>query len=259
MSMYRKLLISALALLALASCTKETAVGDVQACFCACVSPDMAVFTKATGEPEPVVADKAVLQAWRGDVMAAEDVKAVTPGETTVNFSGVKLAAGVEYDIYIMVYNDGYYETSDLRSVSLSTDKAYDGKTPEFDAFYSCTTVTCGQNDEVHQVTLTRPFAKVSFSAAVEQNVTISYKAPTTLNLKTGEVSGARNVEYTMQPAESSVIAFDYIFATEDVSQLAYTFRLGEEEKTTSIPVKRNAKTNIQYNKLIINNLLGGG
>lgn len=100
MSMYRKLLISALALLALASCTKETAVGDVQACFCACVSPDMAVFTKATGEPEPVVADKAVLQAWRGDVMAAEDVKAVTPGETTVNFSGVKLAAGVEYDIY---------------------------------------------------------------------------------------------------------------------------------------------------------------
>ena len=249
MSMYRKLLISALALLALASCTKETAVGDVQACFCACVSPDMAVFTKATGEPEPVVADKAVLQAWRGEVKAAEEVKAITPGETTVNFSGVKLAAGVEYDIFIMVYNDGYYKTSDLRSVSLSTDKAYDGKTLKFDAFCSYSAVTCVQDDAVHNVTLRRPFAKINFSAAVAQSAQISFSAPTTLNLKTGEVSGCRDFQYTVEPGASNVSAFDFVFATDEISQLSYTFKLGDETaKTTSVPVKRNTKTNIIYN-----------
>lgn len=249
MYMYRKLLISALAFFALASCTKETVVGEVEAYFCASVDPDMEVLTRSGSETEQVVADKAVLQAWRGDVMAAEDVKVVTPGETIVNFSGVKLAAGVEYDIYIMVYNNGYYNVSDLRSVNIASDKNFDGKTPQFDAFCYFGTVTCGQNDAVHNVTLTRPFAKVSFSAAVTQSVTISYTAPATLNLKTGAVSGSKSVSYPAAPGASSVTAFDYLFATEDVSQLNYTFQLGSEQaKTTSVPVKRNTKTNIIYN-----------
>lgn len=249
MYMYRKLLISAFALLSLASCTKETAVGDVEACFCASIDPNMEVLTRSGSETEQVVADKAVLQAWKGNVMAAVAVQDFNPENASVTFTGVKLAAGVEYDIYMMVYSYGYYDVSDLRSVSIADGKNFDGKTPQFDAFCSYSTVTCEQDDAVHPVTLTRPFAKLNFSAAVPKDVTISYTAPTTLNLKTGALSGSRDVSYTAVHVESSVTAFDYVFATEEVSQLSYTFKLGSEEaKTTSVPVKRNTKTNIIYN-----------
>lgn len=236
--------------LVLASCTGEELVRDVSVQFNASVRPEMTVLVKSDGEqPEQVIANHAVLQAWRGDVKAAEVVQEIPAGTTQISFSGVKLAGGAEYTVYIWVDCEGYYNTSDLRSVSVNSEQAYDGKTPQFDAFYSCSTVICGQDDEVHNVTLKRPFAKLGFSAQVNSQLKVKFTAPTTLNLKTGEVSGARNVEYTMQSAESSVTAFDYIFATEDVSQLAYTFRLGEEEeKTTSVPVKRNTKTNIIYN-----------
>lgn len=238
-----------LIVLSLASCSKVETVRDVAVQFNATVSPEMTVLVKS-GEvqAEPVLADHAVLQAWRGDVKAAEVVQEIPAETTQISFSGVKLAGGAEYTVYIWVDCDGYYNTSDLRSVSVNSEKAYDGKTPQFDAFYSCSTVICGQDDEVHNITLKRPFAKVGFRAQVNSQLKVKFTAPTTLNLKTGEVSGTRNVEYTVQPVESSVTAFDYIFAPEDVSQLAYTFRLGEEEKTTSVPVKRNTKTNIIYN-----------
>lgn len=248
--MYKRFYILVLTVLSLASCSKEETVRDIAVQFDATVSPEMTVLVKS-GEvqAEPVLADHAVLQAWRGDVKAAEVVQEIPAETTQISFSGVKLAGGAEYTVYIWVDCEGYYNTSDLRSVSVKEGILFNGKNAEFDAFYSCTTVTCSQNDEVHQVTLTRPFAKVSFSAAVEQNVTISYKAPTTLNLKTGAVSGEKTVNYTVQPVNSSVTAFDYVFATEEVSQLSYTFTLGREQaKTTSVPVKKNTKTNIIYN-----------
>ena len=245
--MYKRFYILVLIVLSLASCSKVETVRDVAVQFDATVSPEMTVLVKSgEAQAEPVLANHAVLQAWRGDVKAAEVVQEIPPATTQISFSGVKLAGGAEYTVYIWVDCEGYYNTSDLRSVSVT--KNYDGKSAGFDAFYSCSTVRCGQDDEVHNVTLKRPFAKVSFRAQVNSQLKVKFTAPTTLNLKTGEVSGTRNVEYTVQPAESSVTAFDYIFATEDVSQLAYTFILGEEEKTTSVPVKRNTKTNIIYN-----------
>ena len=249
MYMYRKLLISAIVFLALVSCTKEAESGDVQTCFRAYIDRDMATLTKSGDDTETLVADKAVFQAWKGDVKAVEVMQTFVPDETAVTFSGVKLVIGVEYEICIMVYSDGYYDTSDLRSLSLATDKDFDGKTAQFDAFCYYSTVTCGQDDAVHDVTLKRPLAKVSFSAAESQSAHISFTAPTTLNLKTGAVSGSRNVEYTATPGASGVTAFDYVFATDEVSQLSYTFKLGEDEsRTTQVPVKRNTKTNIIHN-----------
>ena len=248
MCMYKRFYILVLIVLALASCRKEEIVGDVTVQFNAAVSPEMTVLVKGD-EPqtETVVANHAVLQAWRGNTKAAEVVQSITPGTTQISFSGVKLVGGVEYLIYIWVDCEGYYNTSDLRSVSVNHDKAYDGKTPQFDAFYSCSTVICGQDDEVHNVTLKRPFAKLGFSAQVNSQLKVKFTAPTTLNLKTGEVSGEKNANYTVLSAESG--AFDYVFAIDEISYLNYTFKLGEEEeKTTSVPVKRNTKTNIIYN-----------
>ena len=238
-----------LSALLLFSCSKVETVRDVAVQFDATVCPEMTVLVKSgEAQAEPVLADHAVLQAWRGDVKAAEVVQEIPAETTQISFSGVKLAGGAEYTVYIWVDCEGYYNTSDLRNVSVNSEKAYDGKTPQFDAFYSCSTVICGQDDEVHNVTLKRPFAKVSFSAAVTKDAHISYTAPNTLNLKTGKVSGSKNVGYDVEHGGSCVEAFDYVFADEGLSQMSYTFKLGEEEASTAtVPIARNKKTNIIY------------
>ena len=181
--------------------------------------------------------------------MAAQAEQSITPGTAQISFSGIKLAGGAEYLIYIWVDCEGYYNTGDLRNVSVNAEKAYDGKSPEFDAFYSCTTVICRQGDEVHNVTLRRPFAKVCFRAPVARNAHISFTAPGTFDPKTGKVSGTRAADYIVSHEDSCVEAFDYVFADEGISQMDYTFQLGEDEaKTTVVPLSRNTKTNIIYN-----------
>ena len=248
--MYRKLHIFALMALALVSCTKEETVREFAVQFNAAVSPEMAVLVRGgEAESEPVIADCALLQAWQGDVLAAKVEQSITPGMMQISFGGVRLVEGETYDIYIWVGCAGYYYTDDLRVVRLK-DKPYDGKSPQFDAFCAYSTVTCRRDEVIHQVTLKRPFAKVSFSAPVDSVTKISFRAPAGLDLKTGEVlSDTKSVEYTIQPKDSKVTAFDYIFADEGISHMDYTFKLGDEEgKTTAVPISRNTKTNIIYN-----------
>lgn len=252
MYMYKRIpyIIYTLSVLLLVSCSKVEAVRDVAVQFNASISPEMTMLVRSgEAQPEPVIANHAVLQAWRGDEMAAQSEQSIEPGTTQISFSGIKLAGGAEYTIYMWVDCEGYYNTGDLRKVSVSTEKAYDGKTAGFDAFYSCSTFICGQDDEEHNVILKRPFAKVNFSAQTASPLNVHFTAPATMDLKTGEVSGEKNANYTVQPDGSSVTAFDYIFADEGVSQMNYTFKLGEEEeKTTTVPISRNTKTNIIYN-----------
>lgn len=234
--------------LALVSCSKEAAVGVVETSLRATLQPEFFVRSGSV-EAETPVADHALLEIWRNGRREARQEQSITPGSSVINFSNVKLAAGFDYDVFIWVDNVGFYDTSNLPSVSLNPEKSYDGKTPQFDAFYSYSQMHSSQNNEVHNVTLRRPFAKINFSAAVTKNANVSFTAPTTLNLKTGAVSGERAVGYTAEHGTSGVTAFDYIFATEDVSQLSYTFKLGEDAaKTTYVPVKRNTRTNIIYN-----------
>ena len=248
--MYRKLHIFALMALALVSCTREETVREFVVQFNAAVSPEMAVLVRGgEAESEPVIADCALLQAWQGDVLAAKVEQSITPGTTQISFGGVRLVEGETYDIYIWVGCAGYYNTGDLRGVTLNDSKPYDGKSPQFDAFFAHTDVTCSKDEVIHSVTLKRPFAKVSFRAAVTKDAHISYTAPNTINLKTGKVSGSLNVGYDVEHGDSGVEAFDYVFADEGLSQLDYTFKLGDEEgKTTAVPISRNTKTNIIYN-----------
>lgn len=235
--------------LVLASCSKQGTAGDVELQMCASISPEMTVIVRGgESQEEPVIANHAILQVWREGVMTAKVETSIIPGTREISFSGIKLAGGAEYLIYIWVDCAGYYNTEDLRKVSVK--QPYDGKTADFDAFYSFSTVTCRQNDEVHSVSLKRPFAKLCFSAQLSKPLNVKYSAPTTLNLIDGQVSGVRDVEYTVQPepGETSVEAFDYVFAKDGIAQMNYTFKLGEEERTTSVPVARNTITNIIYN-----------
>lgn len=237
--------------LSLVSCSKEETVRDIAVQFNATVSPE--IFTKGagtkTGSEEAVIANHAVLQAWLGDDLVVNMEKDnIVLEDNQIDFGAIRLVGGVDYDVYIWVDSKGYYETDDLRNVRLNTGKSYNGKTPEFDAFYTYTPVNYRQDNEAHNVTLKRPFAKVSFSATVTKNVHISFTAPNSLDLKTGKVSGSMDVEYNVEHGDSGIETFDYIFADEGVSQMDYTFKLGDEKaKTTAVPISRNTKTNIIY------------
>lgn len=248
--MYKRFYIAVLIVLALASCTKEVVPTRTEVQFLATVNPEIftgAGITKA-GSAEEIIADYAILQAWKGDIRVANAGQPITPGTTQINFSGVRLVEGEQYDIYIWVGCDGYYNTDDLRIVTLKDDKTCDGKSHQFDAFFAYTSVTCSKNEVIHPVSLKRPFAKLNFSAPVGSAATISFTAPTGLDLRTGKVlSDIKDFEYTVQPEISTVTAFDYIFADEGVTDMDYTFKLGDEAKTTTIPVSRNRKTNIIY------------
>ena len=249
--MCKRFYIFVLIVLSLASCSKEETARDVAVQFNATVSPE--ILTKGEGtkadNAEDVIVDHAVLQAWLGDDLVVNMEKDnIVLEDNQIDFGAIRLVGGVDYDVYVWVDCEGYYDTHDLRSVCLTEGKAYNGNTPKFDAFYAYTPVNYKQDNEVHNVTLKRPFAKVSFSATVTKNVHISFTAPTSLNLKTSKVSGSMDVEYDVEHGDSGIETFDYIFADEGVSQLDYTFKLGEEEeKTTTIPVSRNTKTNVIY------------
>lgn len=248
--MYKRLHIFALIALALASCSKQDApVNETEVRFCATIQPEVTVLLKSgEAETEPILTDHAVLEIWRGDVRVARQEKSVTAGSTEISFESEKLAGGVDYDVFIWVDKNGYYTTSDLRSVSLSlsNDKTYNGATQEFDAFFIYTLFNGVQGNGVTNVTLKRPFAKINFTAPVSEKVQIGFTAPTTMNLKTGATSGGKDFAYIVQPTGSSVSAFDFVFAGPDVTYLDYSFTIGdEEEKTTSVPVARNKKTNI--------------
>lgn len=249
--MYRRFYIFILIALALASCTKVETVRDVAVQFNADISPEMTVLVRGEEvQPEQVIANHAVLQAWQDNKLAAKVEQSITQGTTQISFGGVRLVEGEQYDIYIWVDCAGYYNVGDLRTVRLAEDKDFDGKSLAFDAFFAHTDVTCSKDEVIHQVTLKRPFAKVSFSAPVDSVTKISFTAPTGLDLKTGKVlSDTKSVEYIIPPKDSKVTAFDYIFADEGLSQMSYTFKLGEEEASTAtVPISRNTKTNIIYN-----------
>lgn len=254
--MYRRFYIFILIALALASCTKVETMRDVAVQFNADISPEMTVLVRG-GEvqPESVIANHAVLQAWRGDKLAASVEQDIEPGTKNINFTGVKLAGGVEYEIYIWVDCKDYYEYKvddaiDLRSVKLASGKLYDGKSQKFDAFYAYTTVTLTQGANPLGVELKRPFALITFCTDVQQDLKIKFSAATQFNLKTGEVSGSGDFEYTvLYTNASSVRAFDYVFAGDAVQQMQYSFAFDDEDYTTTlVPFKRNTRTNIIYN-----------
>lgn len=246
--MFKKIYIVILICFIFTCCSKESTlpVEDVNTTFQATIQPEIEVRGEGS-ETAEVIADKAYLEVWWNDARALRQELDIEPGTTQVNFP-VRLASGFDYDVYIWVGNEGYYDTSNLRNVSVSTEKPYDGKTLEFDAFFAYEHVEIIQEDAIHEVTLKRPFAKLTFTATASR-AKIAFKAPTTFCLKTGEVSELKDFEYEIEGVDSKVKAFDYVFAREALLQMNYSFQVGEEEiKTTIVPIARNTKTNIIYN-----------
>ena len=243
--MYRKSYILIAIALALFSCSKDLVESEVETRFCATIEPEVTV-RSGVAEDEPVIADHAILEIWMNGFRKVHQEKAMQPGAKRVAFDNVRLAGGQDYDVFVWVDCLGFYKTDDLHSVSLNTEKNYDGKTPGFDAFFAYTQIHSNQGGGVCNVVLKRPFARLNFSAAVSSPATIGFTAATTLDLKTGEVSGSREFQYVIDPTCSGVVAFDYVFAGENQGQMDYSFTLvGTQPITVSIPIERNKITNI--------------
>lgn len=245
MYMYRSSLILIAFALAFVSCSKELVVSEVETRFWATIEPEVTVRSGAA-EEESVIADHAILEIWMNGSRKVRQEKAMQPGAKRVAFDNVRLAGGQDYDVFVWVDCQGFYKTDDLRSVSLNSEKNYDGKTPGFDAFFAYKQIHSCQGGGVCNVVLKRPFARLNFSATVSSSAMIRFTAATTLDLKTGKVSGSKEFQYNMEPNDSGVVAFDYVFADESQSQMDYSFTLdGAQPITVSIPIERNKITNI--------------
>ncbi len=243
--MYRKSCILIAIALVLVSCSKDPVGSGVDTRFCATIEPEVTV-RSGVAEDEPVVADHAILEIWMNGSLKVRQEKGMQPGAKRVAFDNVRLAGGQDYDVFVWVDCQGFYKTDDLRSVSLNAETNYDGGTPGFDAFFAYTQIHSSQGGGVCDVVLKRPFARLNFSAGVSSPATIGFTAATTLDLKTGVVSGSREFQYTIAPTDSGVAAFDYVFADESQGRMDYSFTLGGAQPiTASIPIERNKVTNI--------------
>lgn len=248
MCMFRKLFMCGLVLPVLFSCSKTETGVIVSNAFRATISPEIMV---RSGESSEVSVTRAVLEAWNGQTRAVRQEISVEPGTETIEFSDVPLAAGFDYDIYIWADSGSWYETSDLRTVSLSSGTGYDGTVEGRDAFYSCSTVHSQQNQAACGVTLKRPFAQVDLNLPSDtQKATVGFSAPTVFDLKTGTVSEIKSFNYEFDcTVKGTTTVSDLLFAGEETMDLEYSFTADEADGLNfTIPVKRNCRTRINTN-----------
>lgn len=245
MCMFRRLFISGLVLPALVSCSKTETGAVVSNTFRATISPEIVV-RSGDASGVSVSVDHAVLEAWKGETREARQEIDVEAGTGIIVFSDVPLAAGFDYDIYIWADTKGAYETSDLRTVKLASDRGYDGTVEGRDAFCSCSTVHSQQNQAASSVTLRRPFARVDLILPEgTSSGTVKISAPAAFGLKEGTVSGVTQFSYDFNCTEKGTTTVsDLLFAGSEMTSLDYSFKIGDDdERTFTVPVKRNHKT----------------
>lgn len=251
--MFRRLLIAGLVLLSLVSCSKMETGTLVPNTFRAVIEPEIEV---RSGDEATVSVNHAVLEAWRGETRVVRQEITLASGTETVVFSDVRLTAGLEYDIYIWADNGGAYDTSDLRTVNLASDYAYDGTVDGRDAFCSCSTLYVRQNQAAGDVTLKRPFARVDLILPEgTASVGVKVSAPTAFDLKAGTVSGVQDFSYDFNCTEKGTTTVsDFVFAGSETMNLDYAFTAGgDSEHALTVPVKRNCKTNVQVGTSVTN------
>lgn len=196
-----------------------------------------------------------------------------TPGEWAVTLT---LAKNVEYDIVFWAHAEGAPYTFDKAEHKIVVDYNGDANDEKRDAFYNIVkgyTVT----DVPVDVELTRPFAQINFGASdydpyitdfgFAMTSTIKCKAPSVLDVLTGEASEEVDVEFTPTaiPYETGDqvltqkagvtyhwMSMNYILASEYNSNfygsIEATFNYNGKDlvvSVPSVPYARNYKTNI--------------
>lgn len=282
--MKKFLLFFAFAGLLFAGCQKEQPAGPagedkVAVSFTAALSDGAQTKASFDNDGMGVYADQCKLQVlWDGKLFYE---KTVTVTDFKAKFENILLVKDQTYDFLFWADNKlgAYYNTADLTAVTLNGD--YVGGNDKRDAFYAALNGKKVTEAFSETVTLYRPFAQLNvittdiptlraqisdnatFAAAVPETVKLKVKAPTKFNVKNGNVSvvkelnysapvytnpyktaaGAKNtlsMDYFLAPAtEGNVVEvkFSAKNATSGMADIDYTF--------SNVPLRRNYRTNI--------------
>lgn len=282
--MKKSLLLVAFGALLLAGCTKEQTVAPAEQETVA-VSFTAALFNGATtkasfdNDGAGIYTDQCKLQIWWGDKLFLE--KTVTVSELKAEFKDIILVKDQTYDFLFWADNaaGAYYETSDLRAVTLTGD--YAGGNDKRDAFYAALPGKAVTETFSEDVSLYRPFAQLNvittdipelraqitddelFAASVPEKVSLKVNVPTVFNVKTGDASESKELTYTApaytNPYETAsgsknTLSMDYLLApAEEGNVVEVTFSAKNETSGladidyvfSNIPLCRNYRTNV--------------
>lgn len=229
--------------------------------------PGQESLSRAAGDGTSV--DRCVLQIYRDGAEYGEQMEAeVTDGKATFN---LRLVAGQTYDFVFWADKEGYYNTTDLSTITWADGKDYTGNDEGFDAFFYALTEYEVKEAFTENVTLKRPFGQLNIKTTdlneiydeslKPTRVKVAFtEIPTMFNAWTGEVGNeTKDITYTAEVLNTTGdLSVDYILANPDESALAnfsVTFLNGENpintnSSFTNIPIRRNYQTNVSGNLL---------
>ena len=225
-------------------------------------------------------------------ILYAEKVIASVSGKTAV-FPDQRLVSGHKYRFVFWAdyvtdnsSEDGraadlHYDTQNFPTVSFKDGAAYKSNDDTRDAFFLSEVVTVS-GPSTQSFELRRPFGQLNIitndwgaipdeAAAQLRPAKVKltfYDVPNTIDLLTGEVSGAADisgeaveVSKIAQDGDAKHLSFDYILAEPDDQTILTDFTmdfLADDDNTkvtdtytfTNIPVQRNYQTNVRGNLL---------
>ena len=240
--------------------------------------------TRAAGDGTTV--DRCIMQIYLdGELYGERQVAEVNGLKATFS---ARLVAGKTFDLVFWADKKGadlntdlHYNTADLSNVTFAEGDAYLGNDDARDAFFGTAQVVADQSKAV-SVELRRPFGQLNIitndwgaipdeAAAQLRPAKVKltfYDVPNTIDLLTGEVSGAADisgeaveVSKIAQDGDAKHLSFDYILAEPDDQTILTDFTmdfLADDDNTkvtdtytfTNIPVQRNYQTNVRGNLL---------
>ncbi len=293
-------------LMLLASCQRDeltggTPAGEEVTVSISAVMPegDEPVVRSATDPGDGSDVNRCIMSIYLADedlqapILYAEKVIASVNGKTAV-FPDQRLVSGHEYRFVFWADHvanntsetgraaDLHYDTQNFPTVSFKDGAAYKSNDDTRDAFFLVEDVTVS-GPSTQSFELRRPFGQLNIitndwgaipeGEAADQlrpaKVKLTFNGvPNTIDLLTGEVSGAANfsgeaveVSEIAQDGDAKHLSFDYILAEPDDQTILPGFTmdfLADDGKTkvtdtytfTNIPVQRNYQTNVRGNLL---------
>ncbi len=265
-----------IAMVAVTSCTKDVSEGvsSEEATLAVTVELPADVVTRATEAGDPTLEDMRLYVAvsYNGLLVSSElaNSEDFTNGASyTTDF---RLVTGQDYVVSAWAdFGGKYYERAfvigEVPSVTMSQTR-YTTST-NFDAYFGFEAVNLTKSGTTTELTLTRPFGRVSVNTTDLQEAAMdnagltsgsfvrssSVSLPTTISLVDGSLSNPAAFKVDGDCIDD-LLSYEYIFAVDNATlyDFEYTYTVVDATGAkvvdvpytfTNIPVRRNYKTNI--------------
>lgn len=248
----------------LCGCSKNVSENEVVRSFSIVTE---AAPTKATADNDGHAAliDRCQVQIWMktGDNYSLYLVPEVASSDNTHYSFSATFVKNQQYKIVVWADTEGYY-TLGQDAVVTRADRTIDNK-DALDAFFACEDVDASATIG-GTIIAKRPFAQLNIITTdlqkipaqfVPKKVSVSYEAPVSMNLLTGELGAPSTISvekadvYYSTVAAASTLSMDYIFAEperEVCGDIKYTIHYAEDITRTfsGVGIQRNYRTNIK-------------